>query len=295
MKTKIIKIENKNQTIKKNNYNMDNTFKCSYCNKTYIRKSAYNNHLAKCNFHKLCRTNNEISNNEISNNEISNNETSNNIKNVSLDSISTSNESLFKMIILLHNKYEKLEKDYNLLKTHIYNTKKKIDIISYLNQNYKPSNNFDFLDFTNEINITSKELDLIFKYDYIDGILNIIINAIEILSSQYNILPLKAFNHKEYVLYIYNKNLDSWKIMESNDLTIFIKYFEKKILNLFLEWKTNAEKNMDYDKYTTIYVLNMKKVLGQNFENKDKKTIIKNKLFKHIKVNLKNIVSYEFI
>ena len=52
---------------------------------------------------------------------------------------------------------------------------------------------------------------------------------------------------------------------------------------------------MDYDKYTEIYILNMKKVLGNNFENKDKKTIIKNKLFKHLKVNLKNIVSYEFI
>ena len=83
--------------------------------------------------------------------------------------------------------------------------------------------------------------------------------------------------------------------MDSNELITFIKYFDKKILNLFLEWKTEAQKKMDYDKYTEIYILNMKKVLGNNFENKDKKTIIKNKLFKHLKVNLKNIVSYEFI
>ena len=83
--------------------------------------------------------------------------------------------------------------------------------------------------------------------------------------------------------------------MDNNELITFIKYFDKKILNLFLEWKTEAQKKMDYDKYTEIYILNMKKVLGNNFENKDKKTIIKNKLFKHLKVNLKNIVSYEFI
>ena len=51
---------------------------------------------------------------------------------------------------------------------------------------------------------------------------------------------------------------------------------------------------MNYDKFSDIYILNMKKVLGQNFEKKDKKTIIKNKLYKHLKINLKNIVSYEF-
>ena len=66
--------------------------------------------------------------------------------------------------------------NYDLLKSHVYNTKKKIDIISYLNENYKPKDNFDFLNFTNTINMTNNELDLIFKHDYIDGILNIIIN-----------------------------------------------------------------------------------------------------------------------
>lgn len=260
---------------------MNSTLKCSYCNKSYIRKTAYNNHLAKCKFHKLCRTNNETNNSE----------------NISLETMSRSNDSLFQMLIMLHNKYEKLEKDYDLLKSYVYNTKKKIDIISYLNENYKPKDNFDFLNFTNTINMTNNELDLIFKHDYIDGILNIIINAITKfnLNEENNILPLKAFNHKEYVLYIYNNDLESWKTMEQNDLITFIKYFDKKILSLFLEWKTEAQTKMDYDKYTEIYILNMKKVLGNNFENKDKKTIIKNKLFKHLKVNLKNIISYEFI
>jgi len=83
--------------------------------------------------------------------------------------------------------------------------------------------------------------------------------------------------------------------MDSNELITFIKYFDKKIFNLFLEWKKEAQIKMDYDTYSDIFILNMKKVLGNNFENKDKKTIIKNKLFKHLKVNLKNIVSYEFI
>ena len=261
---------------------MSSTLKCNYCNKTYIRKSAFNNHLAKCRFHKFCRTNDESIKID---------------ENTPIESIPINNDSLFQMLIMLHNKYEKLEKDYNLLKNHVYNTKKKINIINYLNENYKPNNNFDFLKFTNAINIRIEELELIFKQDYIDGIVNIIINAIEILKTENNIIPLKAFNHKEYELYIYDNNCETWKIMEANDLTIFIKYFDKKILNLFLEWKIENQKkmNVDYDKYSEIYILNMKKVLGQNFENKDKKTIIKNKLYKHLRINLKNIISYEFI
>ena len=82
--------------------------------------------------------------------------------------------------------------------------------------------------------------------------------------------------------------------MEIIDLITFIKYFDKKILNLFLKWKIEAQEKMNYDKFSDIYILNMKKVLGQNFEKKDKKTIIKNKLYKYLKINLKNIVSYEF-
>ena len=82
--------------------------------------------------------------------------------------------------------------------------------------------------------------------------------------------------------------------MEIIDLITFIKYFDKKILNLFLKWKIEAQAKMNYDKFSDIYILNMKKVLGQNFEKKDKKTIIKNKLYKYLKINFKNIVSYEF-
>ena len=34
---------------------MDNYY-CEYCKKKYIRKSAFNNHLANCKLHKLCKT-----------------------------------------------------------------------------------------------------------------------------------------------------------------------------------------------------------------------------------------------
>ena len=40
--------------------------------------------------------------------------------------------------------------------------------------------------------------------------------------------------------------------------------------------------------------MNMKKVIAGNFEKKNVNIMIKNKLYKHIKCNLKNIINYEF-
>ena len=41
------------------------------------------------------------------------------------------------MVILLYNKYEKLESDYTELKKYVAITKNKINILDYLNENFK--------------------------------------------------------------------------------------------------------------------------------------------------------------
>jgi hypothetical protein len=39
----------------------------------------------------------------------------------------------------------------------------------------------------------------------------------------------------------------------------------------------------------------MKKVIGGNYEKKNPAYMIKNRLYKHLKVDLKSIVSYDFV
>ena len=41
------------------------------------------------------------------------------------------------MVIMLHNKYDKLETEYNELKKYVSVVKNKINILDYLNQNFK--------------------------------------------------------------------------------------------------------------------------------------------------------------
>lgn len=274
---------------------VENKFICTYCKKIYIRKTSYNNHLIKC---KLCRFSSNCGKTESESETASEFVKSESESVVTMDSLKKdlTIHNLFAMVIMLYNKYEKLENEYNELKKYVNVTKNKINILDYLNENFK----HDFMNmdaggtnitkFIDEIVIGEDQLQKIFKYDYVDGIFNIICDYINVKGS---LVPIKCFNTKENVLYIFDGEL--WLIMDDNYLRKFIKSFDKKILTKFVEWKKIAEKTIDPEIFGEIYIQNMKKVIGGNYEKKNPASMIKNRLYKHLKVDLKSIVSYDFV
>lgn len=251
---------------------------CTYCNKIYKRQFAFNNHLAKCELNKNIKI--------VSTNTNTNNYQMQYNKNIS-------NETIFNMLLELNNKYEKIQADYDELKKYTNIVKNKISILDYLNNNYQ-NLNLDFIEFTNNILISLEDLNIIFKKDYVEGIMEIIINNIN-NSENNTLIPLKAFNQKENNLYIYLKNINSWKLMEANEFNKFIHHFNKNILNIFARWNENAKLTLNNEDYSDLYVVNMKKVIGGNYEKKNINNILKNKLYKHLKYDLKKIITYDFI
>lgn len=257
-------------------------YNCIYCNKKYIRKTAYNNHLLKCKFAR-CSYKSKVLPSE----------------SLTLESLScdVNIDNLFTMVIMLHNKYEKLESDYNELKKYVNVVKNKINILDYLNQNFK----HDYLDgagsninnFMANLVLKQDHLQKIFKHDYVDGIFNIICEYIDMLNVKGTLLPIKCFNSKENVLYIFDGL--QWIIMDDSYLRAFIKSFDKKILTLFVEWKVSAEKSIDPEIFGEIYIQNMKKVIAGNYEKKNPALMIKSRLYKHLKIDLKSIVHYDFV
>jgi hypothetical protein len=271
----------------------ENKFICTYCKKIYIRKASYNNHLIKC---KLCRFSSNCG--KIDSESVKSESETESESVVTMDSLKKdlTIHNLFAMVIMLYNKYEKLENEYTELKKYVNVTKNKINILDYLNENFK----HDFMNmdaggtnitkFIDEIVIGEDQLQKIFKYDYVDGIFNIICDYINVKGS---LVPIKCFNTKENVLYIFDGEL--WLIMDDNYLRKFIKSFDKKILTKFVEWKKIVEKTIDPEIFGEIYIQNMKKVIGGNYEKKNPASMIKNRLYKHLKVDLKSIVSYDFV
>ena len=108
------------------------TLCCSFCNKTYIRKAAYNNHIEKCKLHYYCKN--------------SKPQPSINIEDITIENMPINNESIFKLLINLQNKYEKLQEDYDELKKYVINKKSKIKH-SLLPKKYYTTNSFFQIEF----------------------------------------------------------------------------------------------------------------------------------------------------
>ena len=272
-------------------------YTCGQCGKNYIRKCAYDHHVLLCKFafanvqeksqvaHKLSEEEQEMIN-------------------------VPNNKELYLILMNLHSKYEKLERDYGELKKFVEVKKKKVDMIEYLNTNFVGMQ-YDFTDFIGELNlgIGVEELELVFKKDYVEGLFEIIMNFIERFRMGVGdggggggdggvggCFPVKAFSHKDGVLYIYFKNDGIWRVLSERELNAIIAGIDKKILMLFLEWKKDAQAKMDDDRFAEMYIRNMKRVIGGNFESggRNRKIMIKNKLYKYLRVNLKNVVSYDY-
>ena len=265
-------------------------YKCDYCNKEYIRKSNYNTHLNSCKLYNYCRARNNFCN-------------GNGNAELEIDKMDITTENIFKMLIILHNKYEKLEADYSELKKFVNVTKNKIDILEYLNQNCASQfENNCFDTFMNAMIIDNDCLDFVFKKDYIEGVYDIIVSNIQRIKDKSFNIPIKCFNQKDGILYIFERGTvergsGSWIIMDGEYFKKLIKHIDKKLLMLFLEWKLHMESTLDAETYSDIYIKNMKKVIGGNFVKKhtNLSMIIKNKLYKHLRVDIKNITTYEFM
>jgi hypothetical protein len=254
---------------------------CSHCKKSYISKPAYNNHNLKCELRSIC---NKIQTNDEEEPELD-------VK------FNGSINDVYKLLINLNNKFDKLETDYNELKKYANITKNKIDVIEYLNINFNYGD-FDFVKFLNSIQITDTELQIIFQNDYINGISQIITDHIEKHQHYINI-PIKAFNIKEGVLYICllnpNATEHEWVIMDDHHIKSIMKYFNKKLSMLFLNWQEVNKKILPSDVFTYVYVKNMKRVFAINYEKKNMNALLKNKLYKHLKISIRNFLSHDFV
>ena len=85
------------------------------------------------------------------------------------------------------------------------------------------------------------------------------------------------------------------KFFDEDKIKFLMKYFNKKLLPLFMNWKEINQKQMDPDNFTLIYVKNMKRVLATNFEKKNKNAMLQNKLYKYLKINLKNFIENDIL
>lgn len=272
---------------------LDNVWICQICSKKYIRKYAYDKHSLLCRFESEKQLVDDYK-----------------VPNIS-------NEKLYLLLVDLSNKYEKLREDYNELKKYVIIKKKKIDIIEYLNSNFIYNYNINFNQYIEiicekiinigyyevitksgeERDFSNSYLNYIFDINFINGMVKILTEIIFDDREKKNI-PIKAFHQKEeiYVL-ITDNNEKRWIAIDYIKFKEFIICIHKKIINLFTKWQKSIEYKINDEHFNVIYIDNMKKMLGQSKvgcgSHGDSYLTIKNKLYKNISENFKNLISFE--
>ena len=83
--------------------------------------------------------------------------------------------------------------------------------------------------------------------------------------------------------------------MSPNELNQVITGIAKKIMDHFVQWQETNKDKTKQDRYQDLYVDRLQKVIGSNFKKDQIFTKIRRNIYKHLKMNLKNVVQFEFM
>ena len=214
-----------------------------------------------------------------------------------------SQETMYKIIESLAMKYNKLEEKMEQLQKWVDKKKKKINIIDWLNENDKINPLYDFDSIIDKLNITQTAVDFLFTntfYDTVNEILsNYYNNNNNNCNPENNAIPLFAFNQKSNLIYVFNNNAvveqTSWKEISKDQLVDFLDKIQTKITRCLKEWKKiNEDKVRNDNKYSELYSKTIIKIMDVKFNNETTISRYKSLLYNKIKVDMKNLIEYEY-
>ena len=247
---------------------IDSQYECQYCSKNYKIKKAYERHILVCNI--LSKTPRERQ-----------------LENEAYENMPNMRE-LYQMIQILILKNEKLENQVNKMSAWI-NNKKRVNVLEWLNDNIKPM--IVFNEWVESIEITKIHMKYVFEYNFVDGI-NLI--AREIVSKDFDSIPLKAFEQRENI-YVYNGYEVKWEIINPHQIdTLFVR-ITKGLLNQLKIWQDKNKYRLYNSKFTEKYIQNVKKITGGDLSKEQQCHKLKQSFYNSLKVNIKNIQQYEFV
>lgn len=279
----------------------DILYVCSKCSKKYKIKTNYDKHLLMCNL--MSKTVKERR-----------------IENINIDNTPSTKE-LYSIILRLSNKCEMMERKIEKLTDSYNKEKKKINVIEWLNNQKNNIDNDDNSDSDNDnngvkinnknpifskwietVNINEDDMESVVNNNFMDGLKHIIKRLVR-ENEDYGItFPIKAFEQKEGLFYIYDIiNIDNgnnfekkWIIMSAENLNILFSKITKGLIKQIRLWKDNNINKMSEEGFAKVYANNIKKVTGGDVPIQTQQLKFRKYLYNIIKINIKNIIEYEY-
>lgn len=244
---------------------------CPYCFQLFKKKGCYEKHILYCQ-----QTMSNVSNGSYVSNE-SNGCNKEKVPNTG---------QLYELITTLTEKYNTVQSELESLKRHINIKNKRIDVLTWLNEQPIPSSTWSMC--MEHFTISVDDIEAIFKNGFIDGALEIINSY---LYQEETRQVLKCFEQKNNILYVFDGG--EWKELKNDEFKVIFNDIYKKILGSFDEYKNKNQYRMNNEDFQTEYSNNFMKIICVNLTTDIKCTRIKNKIYNEFKESFKTIVELD--
>jgi hypothetical protein len=239
---------------------------CPYCSKVYSRKTSLNKHVLMCDFLQKSKQDKKIEEEEINN--------------------LPSYKELVIIVQELALKNNRLEEKLCQMEKWIETKKKKVNVMQWLNQHATPS--ITYPAWCQQIKITSQNLIHLFDNTISDTVIKIIQENLQ------ELLPIYAFDQKTNVFYIFVDG-GVWAEMTNINFSNLLIKIQNRLLEEINLWRTNnAAQLQSNDKMSDTYNKSIMKLMNINSVQDGTVGKIKTGMYQMIKVDIKNMIEYEF-
>jgi len=250
--------------------NSKSTRCCIYCGKSYVKKDCFEKHMLICELKHNSRKNFEED-----------------------EIVIPSQKIIFKMLLELGQKYNRIEEKIEEINKWVVKKKKKINMIEWLNSNITPIIVFDKL--IDKICIIEEDIKFLLQNSIFDTFNEIFSRTIYNVSETEN--PIFAFVQKANIFYIFD-SIDSkniWSELPREGLIKFLNKVHKKIVKVFCDWKKeHANEVKQSDNFALMCDKTLLKLMGTDFKVESTLNKIRNLMYSHMKTDMKALVEYEF-
>lgn len=243
-------------------------FACQHCGREYSRKYYFTRHEAACGI--LSKTTKERSLDEEELND------------------TPTVRQLYDIILDLVAKNGKMEKELASVKQWTETRKRSLNVVDWLNDNWAEGQTYER--WFEALVLTADDLDLVFKYDFVVGLIHIMQRLLSL--DEEGKLPIKAFEQKDNTLFI--RTVEGWKVMSHQGFEQLTGRLSKLIIEQLVKWQDINKNRLDDERFAVEYAEKVQKAIGGSYTKEQYIPRLRRGLYKHLRLNLRNVVQYEF-
>lgn len=247
---------------------------CLLCGKHYVRKSSLEKHNILCEFRIKSKREKRIDKEE--------------------EQDVPSYWQLVNIVQELTLRQEKMETQLRDLHKWTQKTKRKMNIMEWLNETIVPST--DFYGWINQLQILEHHFTCLMEKNSVEIFRQIIEDYLPKESSYIN-MPIQSFSQKNNVIYVYDKE-KKWIEMTWDIFIKLLQNIQTLLLKALAAWKEQHKHELlEKDHLSILYNKMIIKLMNVQFSknvHSSAATKIQSQLYIYLKRDLKSLIEYEF-